>query len=222
MSSICKSPFSHEKACQAQMRLSTRIISEDRLTAEMRLVGGVDVAYTEDSAVGAAVVLDYDSLETVESAVAVCAIQFPYVPTLLSFRETRPILMSFRRLCRQPDVVLVDGHGIAHPRHCGLASHLGLILGKPTIGIAKDVLVGETHERSHEEDFVPVVHEGEVIAAMVATGVGCKPVVVSVGHMISLHTAIGIVRHCTRTSRFPEPIRRAHEKAVLERRKINI
>ena len=217
-----KPNFSIEKAHETQLRLSKQIILEDVLPENLRFVAGVDVAYVKDLAVGAVAVLDYASLELVESKSAVCKACFPYVPTLLSFRETRPTVLCIKKLHLQPDVFLVDGHGFAHPYRCGFASHLGLVIGKPTIGIAKGRLFGEVEDAMSEKDVALLKHEDEVIGAVVKTRQGCKPVYVSVGHMVSLETAVRIVRHCICHSRSPEPVLKAHQIATAEKRKINI
>jgi len=213
-----KSRFSIEKARKAQFHLSQRIILEDRLPNEIRFVAGVDVAYAGNLAVSAVAVLKYDGLELVEVQTATRKVAFPYVPTLLSFRELPSTLMCIRKLKNQPDVFLVDGQGYAHPYRCGFASHLGVVLGKPTIGVAKSRLVGEADPFGNK-DFAYLWHEGEIVGAALKTSVG-KILYVSVGHMISLETAINIVRHCTRYGGTPEPLRMAHKIATAERNKI--
>ena len=217
-----KPGFSIEKARETQLRLSKQIILKDMLPEKIRFVAGVDVAYVKDLSIGAVAVLDYASLEVLESKTALCKTRFPYVPTLLSFRETSPTVLSIEKLHLQPDVFLIDGHGIAHPYRCGFASHLGLVIGKPTIGVAKGRLFGEVEDVKGEKDVALLKHEDEVIGAVVKTKQECKSVYVSVGHMVSLETAIKIVRHCTRHSRIPEPILKAHQIATAEKRKINI
>jgi len=217
-----KPSFSVKKAHQTQLLLSKHIIFIDELPKKISLVAGVDVAYVNGTSIGAVAVLDYDSLKIVESKTALCETRFPYIPTLLSFREIPPTLSSIKKLRKQPDVLLVDGQGFAHPFRCGFASHLGLVLGKPTIGVAKSRLIGEAEENKVQEDVALLRDKGQVIGAVVATKHDCKPVYVSVGHMISLQTAIKIVKHCTRDNRIPEPTLRAHELATLEKRKINI
>jgi deoxyribonuclease V len=211
--------FSVEKAHKAQLLLSKKIVFEDRLPKKVRFVAGVDVAYGKGTSVGAVAVLDYDSLKPVEYQTAICKTRFPYIPTLLSFREIPPSISCIKKLQTSPDVFLVDGHGFAHPYGCGFASHLGLAIGKPTIGVAKDRLFGEIENMKAGEDFTFLKHDGKVVGAVVTTKGGCKPVYVSVGHMISLETAIKIVKHCTRKNRIPEPILKAHEMANLLKRK---
>lgn len=170
----------------------------------------MDVAYVADVGVGAAVVLDYDTLEVLESAVAICPVRLPYVPTLLSFRELPPVLAAIKKLKLLPDVFLVDAQGYAHPYRCGFASHLGLALGKPTIGVAKSRLIGEPVERNGR---TLLLDKSEVIGKAITRKEGGKPVYVSVGHMVSLETAVEIVRHCSK-GRIPEPTLQAHNLAT--------
>jgi len=214
--------FSVKKAHETQLRLSKEIIFEDTLPEKIGFVAGVDVAYARGMSIGAVAVLDYDSLKLVESQTALCKTRFPYIPTLLSFREIPPAVLSIKKLHVQPDIFLVDGQGFAHPYRCGFASHLGLAIGKPTIGVAKSRLFGEAERTKTEDKVAFLKHKGEVVGAIVTIKRGCKPVYVSVGHMVSLETAIKIVKHCARHNRIPEPVLKAHETATLEKRKINI
>jgi deoxyribonuclease V len=216
-----KPVFSVKKAHETQLRLSKQIIFEDILPEKIRFVAGVDVAYARGTSIGATAVLDYNSLKLIESQTALCKTRFPYIPTLLSFREIPPAILSIKKLHVQPDVFLVDGQGFAHPYRCGFASHLGLAIGKPTIGVAKSKLFGEVERTENGNEVVSLKHKDEVVGAMVTTIYGRKPLYVSVGHMISLETAIKIVRHCTCHNRIPEPILKAHEIATLEKQKIN-
>jgi deoxyribonuclease V len=217
-----KSTFSVQKAHRAQLLLSKHIILEDMLPKKIRFVAGIDVAYAKKMSIGAAVVLDFNSLKLAETQTALCETHFPYVPTLLSFREIPPTLSSIKKLRTQPDVILVDGQGFAHPYRCGFASHLGLVIGKPTIGVAKSKLIGEVEEDKTQEGVALLKDKDQVIGAMVTTKQNCKPVYVSVGHMVSLETAIKIIKRCTCDNRIPEPILKAHELATLEKRKFNI
>jgi len=214
--------FSVEKAHKAQLSLSKKIIFKDELPRKIRYVAGVDVAYTKNLSIGAVAVLDYNALKLLEYKTAICETRFPYIPTLLSFREIPPAVSSIKKLQICPDVLLVDGHGFAHPYHCGFASHLGLVLRKPTIGVAKGRLFGEAEKCASGEMVSFLKHNGKVVGATLIAKSGFKPVYVSVGHMVSLETAIKIVQHCTLASRIPEPILKAHEIATLEKRKINM
>jgi deoxyribonuclease V len=205
--------FSVEKAHKTQLCLSQKIVLEDRLPRQIKTVAGVDVSYVGNIGVGALTVLDYESLKLLESKVAACQVKMPYIPSLLSFREIPPAMASIKKLKIQPDVFLVDAQGLAHPYRCGFASHLGLIIGKPTIGAAKSRLIGEPVEMKGQTFLVD---KGEVIGAVVTTKEGAKPIYVSVGHMVSLETAVKIVKHCAK-NRIPEPTLQAHKLATKER-----
>jgi len=217
-----KPAFSAKKAHEAQRRLSEHIITEDKIPRRIRLVAGVDVAYAEGTSIAAVAVLNFTSMKLKESQTAMCPTRFPYIPTLLSFREIPPTLLCIRKLHVQPDVFLIDGHGFAHPYRCGFASHLGLVMNKPTIGVAKAILVGELEPTKVEGDVSFIRDKEEVIGAQIISKRRLKPIYVSVGHMISLGTAIEIVRRCTLHNRLPEPILQAHRIATAEKRKVNI
>ncbi len=205
--------FSVKKAHQTQLCLSKKIILEDRLPSKIGTVAGVDVSYLDDVGVGALTVLDYETLKTLETQVATCQIKMPYIPTLLSFRELSPAMAAIKKLKIQPDLFLVNAQGFAHPYRCGFASHLGLAIGKPTVGAAKSRLIGAPTDKDGETFLVD---NGEVIGAVVTTKQGDKPIYVSIGHMVSLETAIKIVKHCA-ISRIPEPLLQAHKLATKER-----
>jgi deoxyribonuclease V len=209
--------FSISKAHETQLRLSQKIIAEDRLPQKIKRIAGVDVAYTNVLAIGAVAVLDYETLELLERQTTTSEVKFPYIPTLLSFREIPPAVACIKNLKLTPDVFLADGQGIAHPYGCGFASHLGLAIGKPTIGVAKSRLIGEPTTIA---DQVFLVQKGQVIGAVVTTKEGVKPVYVSVGHLISLATAVKIAKHCVRHNRIPEPLLQAHKIAAEEKRKV--
>lgn len=215
-----KAQFSIEEAHRKQIQLSKHIVFEDRLPKRVRRVAGVDVAHDEGVSIAAAVVLDYEKLEVCEVATAECETKFPYVPTLLSLREMQPALASIRKLRMNPDIFMIDAHGFAHPYRCGFACELGLAIGKPTIGVAKSLLVGEPRGRSGDVEFLWFGRR--IVGASVESRNNSKPVFVSVGHMVSLETAIEIVRHCTLKSRVPKPIWKAHEAAIMEKRKLHI
>jgi len=183
-------------------------------------VAGVDVAYLEGTSVGAVAVLDCSDLSMVEFQVAHFKTRFPYVPTFLSFREIPPAYSAIRKLHTKPDVFLIDGQGFAHPYGLGFASHLGLILEKPTIGVAKSLLCGKVEQNVEGGRIVTLKDNEVVVGAMVITKAGTKPLYVSVGHRMSLKRATEIVLACTGKYRIPEPIRRAHLIANEEKRRL--
>jgi len=203
------------RAKAIQMELAAEVSRVGSVTA-LRLIAGVDISVNRWNGTGrgAVVVLNYPDLEIVEMQVVVDKITFPYVPGLLSFREAPLILAAFEKITAVPDLVMVDGQGIAHPRRIGLASHLGLCLGIPTIGCAKSRLCGECEEPDSERGSrTELMDNGEVIGAAVRTRAGVKPVYVSTGHMIDLESAIKWVLACGRGYRLPEPTRLAHQVA---------
>jgi deoxyribonuclease V len=206
--------FSVSKAHKAQLLLSQKIVTEDRLPRKITYVAGVDVAYAEGLAVSAVAVLDYESLELIEQQTATCEAKFPYIPTLLSFREIPPAIACIKKLRLQPDVLLADGQGIAHPYGFGFASHLGLAIGIPTVGVAKSRLVGEPTPVAGR---IFLIRKGEVIGEVVTTREGVKPVYVSIGHLISLKAAVKIAKRCVRNSKIPEPLWQAHKIASEEK-----
>lgn len=211
--------FSSKRAHAAQILASAKIIRRDRVPAEIRYVAGIDVAYTADLSIGAAAVLTYDSLSLVESKAACTKTSLPYIPTLLSFREILPAYAAIQKLRLRPDVFLVDGQGVMHPYRLGFASHLGLALGVPTIGVAKNPLVGIVGE-FNERGWAPITEQTEVVGVALKPEKGLKPVYVSVGHLISLERAIDVVKHCTPSHRVPKPIRLAHNMAAKKKRAI--
>ena len=212
--------FSTKKAHTMQLRLSKKVIHEDTLPETIKYVAGVDVAYTKGISIGAVAVLDFASLSLVESQVVHLKTRFPYVPTLLSFREIPPVYLAIKKLRTRPDVFLVDGQGFAHPYRLGFATHLGLAIDRPTVGVAKSLLCGKV-KLVGEHGWAPIMDGEEIIGAEVVTKLGTKPIYVSVGHRVSLRRAIEIVRSCARTYRIPEPIRRAHILANEEKRNLD-
>ena len=211
--------FSVRKAHEIQLRLSKKLLFEDTFHEAVDYVAGVDVAYLEGTSVCAVAVLDLKTLSQVEVQVAHFKTCFPYIPTLLSFREIPPAYSAIKKLHNEPDVFMVDGQGFAHPYGLGYASHLGLILDKPTIGVAKSLLCGKV-EQNAEHGWAPLIYNGDVVGAEVVTKQGTKPIYVSVGHRVSLNRATELVLKCTGKYRLPEPIRRAHIMANEEKRRL--
>ena len=199
------------QAIALQRELAGRVIREDRLD-EVQTIAGVDMAINENNqmARAAVVLLSYPALEILERHVYEEPLRMEYVPGLLSFREIPAILGALARLKQQPDLVMVDGQGIAHPRRLGIASHLGLWIDLPTIGCAKSILVGH-HAHLDEEAgaWVPLKDKGEIIGAVVRTRSYVKPMIISLGHRISLETSISYVLACGKGYRLPEPTRQA-------------
>ncbi len=178
-------------------------------------VGGVDTSVSETQARCAIVVLEYPALTPLEGVLAEMPLEFPYVPGLLAFREGPAILAAWAKLVYRPDVLLFDGHGIAHPRRMGIAAHMGLWLERPTIGVAKSRLYGHQGEVGPRRgDACDLLDEwGQIIGAVVRTREGSKPVYISPGHLIDIFHARELVMTCLRGYRLPEPTRWAHHLA---------
>jgi deoxyribonuclease V len=183
---------------------------------EPRFIAGIDVSTEKSRGKGAAavVVLEYPGLELVETKIVQGDIDFPYVPGLLSFRESPLILKACEQLTHTPDLIMVDGQGIAHPRRLGIAAHLGLFFDTPTIGCAKSRLCG-THQMPTPEagNFEELTDNNETIGAVLRTKYNTNPVYVSIGNKIALEDVIYWVMRCCRGYRLPEPIRFAHQAA---------
>lgn len=195
-------------ATQKELRERVRAVFPAR---KVEVVAGVDVGVRGQTARAAVVALSYPALSPLEQAVAEVPIAMPYIPGLLAFREGPAVLEACARLSVEPDLLVFDGQGLAHPRRFGIASHIGVLLERPAIGCAKSRLCGEHDEPPIEAGgYVPLRDAGEVIGAVVRTRRGVKPVFVSVGHLIDLDTAIGYVLGCCRGYRLPEPTRLAH------------
>lgn len=206
----------------AQEEMVARLILEDDLPARVKRLGGADVSNTRfDPAKrvhAALVTLDAKTDAVLAAATESRRADFPYVPGYLGFREVPALFAAWARLSVKPQLVLVDGHGKAHPRGFGVACHLGLILGVPTIGVAKSLLVGEGSPGPEVGDTAPITWKGTVIGTALRTRRGANPVYVSVGHRVSLATAVAIVRNATRGRRLAAQIRAAHDAANAARR----
>lgn len=201
------------EAIAIQNRLRAQVVAEGD-PGEVRLVAGIDVGLRGAVMLSAVVVLAYPGFEVVERAVAEAPATFPYVPGLLSFREAPAVLAAVKKLTHAPDLVFVDGQGLAHPRRLGIASHIGLLIDRPTIGCAKSILVGR-HEAlgPNPGERAALIHDGEVVGYALRTRPGVKPVYVSVGHRIGLEAAAAWTLRCCRGFRLPEPTRQAHTLA---------
>lgn len=201
-----------DQAKTVQRELAVMVSRRNGFDA-VRLVAGVDISAPNAAGLAraAVVVLSYPELAPVERKVVTKEVTFPYVPGLLSFRESPLIIAACEELEATPDLILVDGQGIAHPRRLGLASHLGLLWDRPTIGCAKSRLCGE-HKMVPAEpgSYAEITDNGEVIGAVLRTKAGVAPLYISIGHKVDLETAISWVVRCCRGQRLPEPTRLAH------------
>ncbi|MEW5959023.1 MAG: deoxyribonuclease V [Chloroflexota bacterium] len=204
-------------AIALQRQLASRVIRENRWS-RITTVAGVDVSIRGDMGRAAGVVLSYPALAVVDYTVAARPVDRPYVPGLLSFREGPLILAALERLATRPDVLIIDGHGLAHPRRLGIASHIGVLLDLPTIGCAKSRLCGRYQEPGLARgSWEPLLDGAEVIGAVLRTRAGVRPIFVSIGHRVDLPASIEVVLNCCRGYRLPETSRWAHRLAGGEK-----
>lgn len=204
--------ISPKEAIERQKTLRTKI-KLTTLKKSVRLIGGADVSMNLFATHGFAgfVTLTYPDCTLVDESVVKDKINFPYIPGLLSFREIPMLLQAWEKLKTKPDVIVVDGVGIAHPRRLGIATHLGLLLNRPTIGVSKNVLIGTYKEPGVEPGSLSYMYDqNEIIGAALRTKFKIKPVFISPGHLITLAESIDIIKHCIRKHRLPEPTRLAH------------
>jgi deoxyribonuclease V len=204
-----------EEAVALQKELRSQIISDRSLDLDaIGLVAGVDVSVKNDQSQAAVVVATYPDFRVVETVRAQQPTPFPYIPGLLSFREGPVLEEAFARLGTEPDVFLFDGMGIAHPRRCGIACHLGLWLERPTVGCGKTLLSGRYRDLGDEKgSAAPLVHRGETIGVALRTRAGTNPMFISPGHLADIASAAELVLRCAPKYRLPEPIRLAHQAA---------
>lgn len=207
--------FSTRRARQVQESLVSRMIEKDDFKSPIQTVCGLDVAYLRQTAIGAAVLLSFPHLKVLEQKIVYCQTTVPYIPTFLSFREYAPLSLAYASLHNPSDLCFVDAHGRAHPRKLGAASHFGILKDIPTIGVAKRLLCGEIDSTSRTYETVTL--DNEVIGARINSKSGCNPIYVSVGHRISLETAVNMTLQCVTKYRLPEPTRHAHQLATKTR-----
>ncbi len=203
-----------KEAIEIQKQLREMVTIESPLEHEaISSVAGCDASYSksENRVYAIVAVVSYPQLQLIEESRAVCEVTFPYIPGLLVFREGPSLSKAFKELIKEPDVIMFDGHGVAHPRGIGIASHMGILLNKPTIGVAKTVLWGHYQEPDKKKGASsPLTRKGKEIGRVLRTRDNVKPVFISVGHKIDLSTAEKIVLGCCKNYRLPEPLRQTH------------
>jgi len=205
--------LSPKEAVRLQRQLADLVVVR-AAPKHVKSVAGVDVSYKDGIATAAIVVLAYPDLAVLDAVVSKRMIDFPYIPGLLSFREVPPVLEAYARLSRDPDILIMDGHGVAHPRRLGLASHLGVLVDKPCIGCATKKLCGSYDMPGVKAGMMTELMDGmELLGRVVRTRTNVKPVFVSAGHRVSLKYAADLVLKTTRGRRLPEPTRLADRLA---------
>ncbi|MGH9396235.1 MAG: deoxyribonuclease V [Terriglobia bacterium] len=199
------------EAIRWQEGMRDRVMEED-LFGEIRTVAGADMAFDPETQIAFAGVIVYrfPSLEEVERRWARRRLRFPYIPGLLSFRESPVLLAAFAKLETEPDLIMIDGHGRAHPRFFGIACHIGVLFDKPVIGCGKSLLVGKHREAGQMAgSTAPLIFKGECVGTVLRTREGVQPIYVTVGNRVCLETAVRIVKQCVDGYRIPKPTREA-------------
>jgi len=207
-----KQNYDLEKLRTIQREISARVILEDRFEGPIERVTGFDTAFLGKEAIAGAVTVNYHTMQVMERKAIRQKVAFPYIPTFLSFREGPLIIKLVKKLKTKPDVLMLDSQGIAHPLFCGCASHVGVMLNQPTIGVAKSKLCGD-YDKDPEKagEWVPLNYQGRTVGAVLLSKRHCKPIFISVGHMITLETAMKVVKHFLMGHKIPEPTRLAHD-----------
>jgi deoxyribonuclease V len=211
------------EAVSIQKKLAEKVICDNQYE-KVDFIAGADISNNpfnpESPLYAAIIVLSYPDLNIVEQKFYSEVVSFPYIPGLLAFREAPVIIKALEKLENKPDIIIADGHGIAHPRRLGIASHIGVLTGCPSIGCAKSLLVGkpESSLPLQKGSFVNLIWQKQIIGRVLRTKNNVKPVYVSSGHKIALETASEIVFNCTKNYRVPEPLRLAHNYANFVRK----
>ena len=213
---------SPSEAMEIQQQLRSRV-SMERTVGQVNTMAGVDVYFKGEVARAAIVVLSYPELTPLDYSLADLPAEFPYIPGLLAFREAPAVLAALEKLKTEPDLFIFDAQGLAHPRRMGLATHLGVVIDRPSIGCAKSRLCGSHHEPGPERgSYTYLYDEDEVIGEVVRTKTDVNPLYVSIGHKVDLSTAIEYVVNCCTGYRLPETTRYAHRVAGGERLQIEV
>lgn len=185
-----------------QEKLAGKVILRDEFN-EIRLIGGADLAYRGDNAVCVITLFDFRNMEQIDKLHIYDNATFPYIPTYLSFREGPTIMKAYAKLAKKPDILLVNGNGILHPRFMGIASHIGVGLGIPTIGVAQHLLCGEV--KNNGKIYLDERHVGYSYVSKI----GCAPIFISPGHKVSVPSSLKIIKMCIREHKLPEPLHAA-------------
>lgn len=210
-------PKNATEALEIQQAMRGRVSLKDDF-GNIRTIAGIDVGYDikRNVSKAALVVVDMDTLLPIMSVTAEDPTPFPYIPGLLSFREAPVIVKALEQLKEIPDILFIDGQGIAHPRRLGVAAHMGVLTGLPAIGVAKSVLCGKYEEpgiaKGNRSDLV---HKGEKIGTMYRSREKCKPLIISPGHRVSHDSAVALVERCLTRYRLPEPTRLADKLSKI-------
>jgi deoxyribonuclease V len=204
--------LSSEEAIALQQQLRTQV-QLTPLQKEVTTIGGADISFNKysETVYAGIVVLSYPHLEVIDKAAVITEVNFPYIPGLLAFREVPALAQAWNKLAIKPDVLVLDGHGIAHPRRMGIATHFGIIANHPTIGCAKSMLTGKyTDLGENTFDTAPLISKNEIIGTVLRTKLKTNPVFVSPGNLITMEESVELIKNCVVKYRIPTPTRLAH------------
>ena len=205
-----------------QKKIAKRIILKDLFRKPITSIMGIDLAFKDDRAITAYVMMTFPSQKIIHKKIAISPIEFPYIPTFLSFREGPPIVKGINSLDVKPDVFMINAHGIAHPLFCGCASHVGVLTQTPTIGVAQNNLCGKYKVTPEEVDrYEPLFYKNKGVGWIFKSKKGCRPIFISPGHLVSLESSIEITRRCIGKYKLPSPLYYAHKLASEIRRTIS-
>ncbi len=210
-----------EKLYRIQEEIASKAVIKDELNLkELKLIAGADQAFFYESKsengikkekiISAVVLLEYPSMKFIDYAYSVMPVDFPYIPGLLSFREAPAIINAFHTLKTKPDLLVIDGGGINHPRFAGLATHVGVSLDVATIGVAKSLLCGTGEVPSEEGEARIITYRNRAVGYYLKSKKDCKPIIIAPGHKISLETSLKLIKTCIQKHKLPEPTRIAH------------
>jgi deoxyribonuclease V len=200
-----------EKLRKLQKRIAKKVILKDKFSKLIKTIAGFDLAFSNDNSIATGVVLDYKSLHVKEIKSLIINLSFPYVPTFLTFREGPPIIKVYKKLKIKPDVMMINGQGICHPLFCGIASHIGVLLNVPSIGVAQSRLVGKCREPIKVGTYSSIKYQNKKVGYAYKSKENCKPILISPGHRISTGTSLKITKKCIKNHKLPEPILIAHK-----------
>ena len=212
-------PSTHDRTAllDVQRAVAAHAETEDRFD-EIQTIAGVDQAFFDDKVISGIVTLDYETMEEKDRAYAIVATEFPYISTFLAFREGKAIVSAYRKLPEKPELLMIGRCGINHPRSAGLATHIGVALDIPTIGVSKSILCGTSEQPADAGEYHPLMYGGRQIGWVLKSKENCNPIIVAPGHRVSIKSSIEIVKHCLRGYKLPEPTRQAHIYANLIKR----
>jgi len=212
-----------EASRKIQRDIASKVIVQDNFKSPPSIIAGVDLAFLEDDGIAACAAMDFPPRRLVETKQTINHLTFPYVSTFLAFREGPTTLEVISSMYTKMDVLLVNGQGIAHPLRCGLASHVGVVSGQPTIGVASSRLIGEYDiEPQYGGEAVLLRDRGDAVGWVLRPKTGSRLLFVSPGHLVGLESSLRIVKDCLRGHRLPEPLWMAHYYANQRKRELEL